>query len=182
VTRTSRLLAVLAAATAVAGCGGDDVGDPIPQAKRDQLLGELDQVESAFDERACEEVGPAVTALQTTIARLDEDGVGDDVQTALSDGADHLREIATGGCEPEQEEVETTPTDPQETVTLPTPPPQTTPDQTIPEPDPETETETVPPEEEEEEEPDEDGDKGQFDPTDDGGTGAPGQLKKGKGD
>ena len=175
--RHSRIPALLAAGALVAGCGDDDVGDPIPNGKVQQLNSQLDAVRSAVDQRACTEIGPAVNQLQNTIASLGDAGVGDDVQNALADGADNLRSLASGECEPDVEETETTETETEEETTpsVPLPaPPETT---------PEEEPEPLPPEEEpppEEEEPDEGDGQGQFDGTDDGATGPPGQLKKEK--
>jgi hypothetical protein len=174
---TTALLALAAACIGLAGCGDEDTGDPIPRDKVAAMEQQLDAVQQAADGSRCEDVGPAVSELQTQIATLDENGVGDDVQDALGDGADNLRSIASDSCEPE--ETETTPeTTPETTVTPPptetTPPTDTTP--------PPTET-TPPPPEEEPEEPieppaDEDDGGGQFDPSG-GGAVPPGQSKKG---
>jgi hypothetical protein len=181
VTPGSRLTASLAAAAAclaLAGCGGEDTGDPIPRGKAQTMEQQLDAVRAAVEDGNCEDLPTAVSQLQTTIATLDGDGVGDDVQNALGDGADNLRGIASGECAPEEEEpVETTPTTPiPEPAPEPTTPEPTTPEPTTPDPEPEPE-EPLP----EEPDPDEGDGEDQFDPGG-GGTGVPpGQAKKGEG-
>ena len=177
---TTALLALAAAFVGLAGCGDEDTGDPIPADKVAAMEQQLDAIQQAADESRCEDVGPAVSELQTQIATLDENGVGDDVQDALGDGADNLRSIASESCKPE--ETETTPeTTPETTVTPP--PTETTPPATETTPPP-TET-TPPPPEEEPEAPieppaDQEDGGGQFDPSG-GGAVPPGQAKKGDG-
>jgi hypothetical protein len=168
------LLAVAAVSAALAGCGDDDdVGDPIPQAKVDRLVTELDVAQQHVQDQSCEEAATAVDQARATVDTLDEDGVGQDVQDALGDGVDNLSSLVDQECEPE-EEVETTP----ETVPEATPEPEpTTPEPTTPEPEPEPEPTTpepTTPAPVPEEEPDEDDGSGQFGP---GGV-PPGQAKK----
>ena len=116
-----------------------------------------------------------MSELQTQIATLDEDGVGDDVQDALGDGADNLRSIASDSCEPGEPETtpettpETEPTTPPPTETTP-PPTETTPPPTETTPPPTTTTPVEPP-------PDQGDGGGQFDPSG-GGAVPPGQAKK----
>ena len=166
------LLAAAAACLGLSACGGADEGDPIPGGKAAALRQQLDRVAQAVRDGTCEDVGPAVSRLQTQIANLEADGVGDDVQDALGDGADNLRSLATSECEPEQEKkdpVDTTPVEPPPTETVEPPPTETTPPptETTPAPVPEPEPEPLPPEEE----------------PDDGGAGVPpGQQKKIEGD
>jgi hypothetical protein len=164
-----------AACLAVAGCGDADTGEPIPADKADAMDQQLDAVAQAAEESRCEDVGPAVSELQTQIASLNDDGVGDDVQDALADGADNLRSLANDSCEPE--EPETTPETTPETVTTPPPtetvppPTETTPPPTETTPPPTTTTPVEPP-------PDEGDGGGQFDPDGGGGAVPPGQAKK----
>ena len=182
------LAAALAVGLTAAGCGSADEGDPIPGSKAAALEQQLDAVQAAVDEERCDDVPGAVSDLQATIGTLDDDGVGDDVRDALSDGADNLRSVARTDCEPEEDDpVETTP------ETVPTTPP-TTPEVEPPPPPteevpPPTEEEPPPPPEEEEPvdpvepPPDEGGGGGQFDPGGGGvgpdGSGPPGQIGKG---
>ena len=160
---TTALLALAAACIGLAGCGDEDTGDPIPGDKVAAMEQKLDAVQQAADESRCEDVGPAVSELQTQIATLDENGVGDDVQDALGDGADNLRSIASDSCEPEEPE-----TTPETTVTPP-------PTETTPPPPPEEPEEPIEPPA------DEDDGGGQFDPSG-GGAVPPGQAKKGDDD
>lgn len=174
-TRSAGIRASLVAAAvsaALAGCGDDDdVGDPIPQAKVDRLITELDVAQQHVQDQSCDEAETAVNQARATVDTLDEDGVGQDVQDALGDGVDNLSTLVAQECEPE-EEVETTPeTVPEETITETTPEPTIT--ETTPAPAPTTPEPTTPvpvPEEE----PDEDDGSGQFDS---GGI-PPGQAKK----
>jgi hypothetical protein len=172
---TRALLAVAAVSAALAGCGDDDVGDPIPQAKVSRLTTELDVAQQHVQDQNCDEAATAVDQARATVDTLDDDGVGQDVQDALGDGVDNLSALVQQECEAE-EEVETTP----ETV------PETTPTETTPEP---TITETTPtpaptspepttPVPVPEEEPDEGDGEGQFGPG--GGAMPPGQAKKEK--
>ena len=173
--RISPFLAAAAACLAVAGCGDDDTGDPIPAAKAARLAERIDAVEQAVGER-CDSLATRVQAAQVTVSTLDEDGVGADVQDALADGIENLRDLAERECaarpEEEEEEPETTPEtvpEPLPPETTPAPPPTTpeptTPEPTTPEPAP------IP----EEEEPDEGDGGAQFDPD---AKIPPGQAKK----
>jgi outer membrane murein-binding lipoprotein Lpp len=173
--RIRLLSAVAALGLALAGCGDDDVGDPIPGGKAAELENQLDRVRDNFDQQRCDLAAAAVDDARATVDTLDDDGVGSDVQDALGDGVDNLASVVSSDCEKE-EEVETTPeTTPEPTITETTPEPTTT--ETTPEP---TTTEPTTPVPEPEPEPDEDDGSGQFDP---GGVKAPpGQAKKLEGD
>ena len=176
-TSSARILALSAAAGAclgAVGCGGDDTGEPIPGAKAKRLEQRIDAVQQAVDGQ-CDGLAARLAAVQTTIATLDDDGVGTDVQDALADGAENLRTLAERECtsQPEEEDPETTPettpvpvpTTPEPTTPEPTTPEPTTPEPTTPEPAP------IP----EEPEPDEGDGAGQFEPD---GKIPPGQAKK----
>ena len=163
------LCALAALCLPLAGCGDDDVGDPIPGTKAGTLESQLDAVRDTVDQDLCDDAQQAVADARATVDTLDEDGVGSDVQDALGDGVDNLGSLVSQDCE---EEVETTPeTTPEPTITETTPEP-TTPEPTTPEPTtPEPTTpEPLPPEEDE---PDEDDGGAQFDPNI-----PPGQEKK----
>ena len=172
------LLAAAAASIGIAGCGDEDTGEPIPADKANAMEQQLDAIALAVEESRCEDVGPAVSELQTQIATLDEDGVGDDVQDALGDGADNLRTVASDRCEPAAPE--TTPDTTPETETTPPPPTETTPPPTETTPPPTETTAPPPPEEPQppvEPPPDENDGGSQFDPSG-GGAIPPGQAKK----
>ena len=177
-TPTARIPALFAAGAlcaAAIGCGGDDTGEPIPAGKAATMEQQLDAVQSAVDDARCEDIGLAVNTLQAEIGTLDSDGVGDDVQDALGDGADNLRSLATSRCERgAEEETETTPVEPVPSTPLPEPEPEPSVPEPEPEPEPSPEEEIPLPEEEE---PDEGAGEGQFEP-DGGGVGPPGQEKK----
>ena len=166
--RTRLFLAVAALSASLAGCGGgDDVGDPIPPAKRAALETQLDAIRDAVAQNLCDDAQTAVNEARVTVDTLDDDGVGSDVQDALGDGVDNLGSLVSQQCE---EEVETTPeTTPEPTTPEPTVPEPTTPEPTVPEPEPEPTTPIPEPEPE----PDEDDGGAQFDPDV-----PPGQQKK----
>ncbi len=176
-TRSARIGAVLAAAAAclpISGCGDDDVGDPIPGTRAQDLEQRLDAIQNDIDAGLCDDGATKIAQLRTEVDELDDEGVGADVQDALGDGVDSLADLARSVCEENEEPVETTPeTTPEPTITETTPEPtitETTPAPTTPEP-----TTPIPAPEEE---PDEGDGGGQFGP---GGV-PPGQAKKQEGD
>ena len=171
--RTAALFAATAACLGLAACGGDDTGDPIPSAKADRLTQRLDTIERSVEE-GCVAVAVELRAAQTTVSSLDDDGVGEDVQDALANGIDNLRDVAVRECTARRDE-ETTPETVPETVPVePVPPPPT---ETVPPPTETTPppTETVPPPVLDDEEPDEGDGGAQFDPD---AKIPPGQAKK----
>jgi len=172
-TTVSRLPALLAAAAltaAVAGCGDDDTGDPIPADKAQTLATQLDAVEQNVQQDDCKDAQTAVNQARSTVDTLDDNGVGSDVQDALGDGVDNLGTLVSQECE---EEVDTTPeTTPEPTVTETLPEPTTT-EPTTPEPTTPAPTTTTPPPTTTE--PDESDGGAQFDPD----ALPPGQEKKG---
>jgi hypothetical protein len=152
----------LAVCLAVAGCGGDDEGKPIPQATATALNAELDNVQARVDNGsagACKDIlegsrGPNRDRVNQLIDSMPDD-VDADVRSALEDSFDNLWDLVQQKCddlaadeEPQKEEEEPEPTETQtETETEPTP----------------TETETTPTETEPDEAPlpnDGDGDTG----------------------
>jgi outer membrane biosynthesis protein TonB len=163
--RLPALLAVAAMCLPLAGCGDDDVGDPIPAAKVNRLNTELDAVRDDVADDLCDDAQTAVNQARATADTLDEDGVGSDVQDAIGDGVDNLGALVSQKCQ-EEEPVETTPETVPETTVPETTPEPTTPEPTTPEP-----TTPVP---EPEPEPDEDTGGAQFDPN----SLPPGQQKK----
>ena len=174
-TPRSRIPALCAAAAAclgLAACGGDDTGEPIPSAKAERLTERLDRIEQSVEE-GCVAVAVELRAVQAGIATLDDDGVGEDVQDALANGIDNLRDVAARECAARIDEEETTPETVPETVPVePVPPPtETTPPPTETTPPP---TETVPPPVPDDE-PDEGDGGAQFDPD---AKIPPGQAKK----
>lgn len=166
---SSRLLAVGLASALLAGCGGADTGEPIPADQAETLEGQLDAIEAAVGDGLCDEIDDRVSAARRTVASLERDDVGQDVQDALNDGIVRLRRLAEGECRPEEEEeVETTPTSPVEPAP---PPPDTDP--------PPTDTAPPAPQPEPEDEGDEDDDS--VAPGEGGGVQTPGQGRGGSG-
>jgi hypothetical protein len=168
--RPPALLAIAALCVAIAGCGDDDVGDPIPADKAQTLASQLDAVGQNVQQDECADAQTAVNQARSTVDTLDDNGVGSDVQDALGDGVDNLGDLVSQQCE---EEVETTPeTTPEPTITETIPEPTTTepttPEPTTPAPTTTTPTPTTT-------EPDESDGGAQFDPD----ALPPGQDKKG---
>jgi len=152
------LLLLLGACLAVAGCGSDDEGDPIPQDSAVLLEGQLENIQARIANGsvgACDDIlsgprGPNVDAVNQAIASL-PDGVDQDVRSALQDGFDKLFSLVDERCnelrqDAESQETDTTEEPPVVTETETVPPPET---ETVPPPETETlpppETETTPP-------------------------------------
>jgi hypothetical protein len=149
------VLLALAASLAVAGCGGDDEGEPIPTATATALSSELDGVQDRLDEGsagACRDIlggprGPNMARVQDLIDQLPDD-VDSDVRSALEDSFNRLWDLVEQECDDKaQQEEESQPeeTTPEETTPEETEP-ETTPEETTPEET--TPEETTPPEEE----------------------------------
>jgi len=172
-TRSAHICAVLAAAAAcvpLAGCGDDDEGDPIANARAGDLEQRLDEIQDDIDAGLCDEGATKIAQLRSEVDKLDDEGVGSDVQDALGDGVDNLGDLARDICEENEEPVETTPETTPETI------PQETTPETTPEPEPTTpEPEPTTPVPAPEPEPDEGDGGAQFDPD---AELPPGQQKK----
>jgi hypothetical protein len=142
------LLALLGAALAVAGCGGDEEGEPIPAQTAQALQAELDGVQARIDNGsagACNDIlegdrGPNLERVQQLIQDLPED-VDPDVRSALEDSFDRLWELVQQDCDDKAQEEESERQEEPE----PEPEPEPAPTETEPEPEPTpTETETAP--------------------------------------
>jgi hypothetical protein len=148
------LVLVAAAAVAVAGCGGDEEGAPIPSATANALDAELDNVQARLDNGsagACNDIlegsrGPNLERVNQLIDQLPKD-VDSDVRAALEQSFDHLWELVEQDCdEKAQREQNQQEQQPEETTPTETTPPETTPTETTPTET--TPTETTPPSEE----------------------------------
>jgi hypothetical protein len=137
------LVALLGAGLAIAGCGGDEEGAPIPAQTADALQAELDGVQARLDNGsagACNDIldgdrGPNLERVRQLLDSLPDD-VDADVRSALEDSFDRLWELVQQDCDDKAEE---------ESQEEPEPEPEPTPTETetAPEPTP-TETETAP--------------------------------------
>ena len=185
------LVAVLGAVLAIAGCGGDEEGEPIPAQAAQALQAELDGVQARIDNGsagACNDIlegdrGPNLERVQQLLDSLPDD-VDPEVRSALEDSFDRLWELVQQDCDDKaQEEKSERQEEPE-----PEPEPEPAPTETEPEPEPEptpTETETAPVPTEPEEAPlppEGDGDNdGELPNEGDGGGVGPGAAKaKGK--
>ena len=132
------LLALLGAGLAIAGCGGDDEGEPIPAQTAQALQTELDGVQARLDNGsagACNDIlegerGPNLERVQQLLDSLPDD-VDPEVRSALEDSFNRLWELVQEDCDEKAREEESQ----QEEEPEPEPEPEET----------ETETETVPP-------------------------------------
>jgi hypothetical protein len=147
---------VLGAVLAIAGCGGDEEGEPIPAQAAQALQAELDGVQARIDNGsagACNDIlegdrGPNLERVQQLLDGLPND-VDPDVRTALEDSFDRLWELVQQDCDDkaEDEEQQEPQPEPEPTPTEPEPEPEPTPTETEPEPEPEpvpTEPEEAP--------------------------------------
>ena len=145
------LLALLGAALAISGCGGDDEGEPIPADAAAALEAELDGVQARIDNGsagACNDIlegerGPNLERVQQLLDGLPDD-VDPDVRSALEDSFDRLWELVQEDCDEKAQEEESQ----QEPEPEPEPTPTETETETEPEPPP-TDTAPVPTEPEE---------------------------------
>jgi hypothetical protein len=142
------VLLAVALSLAVAGCGGDEEGKPIPAATATALNNELNGVQARLDQGssgACRDIlggprDPNMARVQELIDAMPDD-VDSDVRSALEDSFDRLWDLVQQECddkaqeEKSQQPEETTP----EETTPETTPTETTPPETTP-------TETTPPE------------------------------------
>jgi hypothetical protein len=138
-----RLLAMTAcvAALAMAGCGSDDEGDPIPQASAQDLQNQLSSIERRLETDACTDI---IEGEDTNVSRVDGTidalpaEVDPDVRDALRESFNRLFELVQDECAGQETETETTPTEtetvPTETETVPTET-ETIPTETVPEED-----------------------------------------------
>jgi hypothetical protein len=140
------VLALVAASVAVAGCGGDEEGKPIPATTAAGLQAQLENIQGRIDqgsEGACKDIlgGPRDPNKEQVEQLIDSmpDDVDSDVRSALQDSFDHLWDLVQQECD-DKAPKEQTNTAPAETQTE-----ETTPTETETETEPaETETETTP--------------------------------------
>jgi hypothetical protein len=135
-------LALVAAALAVAGCGGDEEGKGIPAVTATALGEQLDNVQARIQEGsvgACKDIleapkerGPNKQQVEDLIDSMPDD-VDPDVKSALQDSFDNLWDLVQQECDDKaskEKKADTTPTETQTEETTPT--------------EAETETETTP--------------------------------------
>jgi hypothetical protein len=133
-------VALLAAAIAVTGCGGDDKGKGIPAATATALNTQLDGVKARLAQGsagACRDIldapdsrGPNKKNVENLIDEMPDD-VDSDVKSALEDSFDHLWDLVQQECDDKasKQDTNTTPADTTPTNTTPT---DTTPTDTTP--------------------------------------------------
>ncbi len=101
-----------AGAAVLASCGGDDGpdGPGIPSADAEGMLAELERARAAFEAGDCVEVQESAQQIADNAANLaDADPPLDpEIQDALTQGAEHLGELATTSSECAEEPTTTT--------------------------------------------------------------------------
>jgi hypothetical protein len=149
-------LLAIAAATLLAGCGGDD--PTIPAAQGEDLMKRLDEVEGAVAEGKCDGAQASADLFVQQVGLLPA-SVDDEVKQGLMEGGERLQQLATEQCE----EADTGATGESGFV----PPEEATEEPPI---EPPTDDETRPPTDEETQPPDGDegGDEGQGQGQNDG--------------
>ncbi len=141
------LIVLIALSVALAGCGGDDKGKPIPAATATALNTELNGVQARLDNGtagACKDIlegsrGPNKDRVNELIDSMPDD-VDSDVRSALEDSFDNLWDLVQQECDDRQtkeDEAKQQEQQPQETTPTETTPTETTPTETTP-------TETTP--------------------------------------
>jgi len=132
VSRRLRTIAGMAACcAALAGCGSDDEGDPIPGELSASMQQQLDNIQGQVDNGsvgACDDIFASdgtFRALQQELERLPQ-RVDADVSDALQESIDRLQQLVQQRCEEIASETETTP---EVTTPEPEPEPETTPEQ-----------------------------------------------------
>jgi hypothetical protein len=162
---SSSALAVATCAAALAACGGNDEGGPIPREAGNQLIDQLDQIQTLVDEGLCDEAQQTAVAFATGVNELPEE-VDGELRDRLVEASGNLESLTTDQCTPATGATGETGEIPPET-TEEAPPPEET-------------TEPAPTEEGDEEQPPEDDDGG-GPPADTPGNSDPGGGNEGGG-
>jgi len=143
----SSALAVATCAAGLAACGGDDEGGPIPQESGDQLIGQLDQIETLVAQGECDAAQQAALSFAETVNGLPGE-VDGELRDGLVQASGNLESLTedTDQCTPATgatgETGEVPPETPEET---PTEEPTEEPTETTPTEEP-TDEDGVPPE------------------------------------
>jgi hypothetical protein len=162
----SSALAAGACAAALAACGGDDEGGPIPQEEGNQLIGQLDDIESLVEQGACDAAQQVAVEFATGVNNLPEE-VGGELRQRLVEASGNLESLTGDQCTPPTGTTgETGELPPETTEEVPLPEEETTEEPTT------TDEEEPPPPEE---------DEGNGPPTDTPGGGDPGGGNQGGG-
>jgi len=93
----SSALAVVACAAALAACGGDDEGGPIPQEAGDQLIDQLDDIETLVQQGDCETAQQVAASFADGVDQLPEE-VGGELRNRLVDASTNLESLTTDQC------------------------------------------------------------------------------------
>ena len=89
---SSSALAVVACASALAACGGDDEGGPIPQEAGDQLIDQLDDIETLVQQGECDTAQQVAASFADGVDQLPEE-VGGELRQQLVDASVNLENL-----------------------------------------------------------------------------------------
>jgi hypothetical protein len=91
-TRVAALLALAASVAAIAGCGSNDINGTIPQANADQMVAELDAVETLLASGDC---SGAQVRVQDFLSQVDllPSTAGSELKGALRDSGNNLKSL-----------------------------------------------------------------------------------------
>lgn len=113
-----------AGAAVLASCGGDDGpdGPGIPSADAEGMLAELERARAAFEAGDCVEVQESAQQIADNAANLDDADppLDPEIQDGLTQGAEHLGELASTSSECTEETTTTTTDEEKTTSTEPT--------------------------------------------------------------
>jgi hypothetical protein len=82
-------LAAAACAGALAACGGDDEGGPIPQEAGNQLIEQLDQVEALVEQRSCDDAQQVAQSFAAGVEQLPAE-VDGELRDRLTQASENL--------------------------------------------------------------------------------------------
>jgi hypothetical protein len=137
---SSSALAVAACAVALTACGGDDEGGSIPQDAGEQLINQLDDIETLVQAGDCDTAQQVAASFADGVDQL-PDEVGGELRDRLVEASGNLESLTTDQCTPPTGATGETGEVPPETTDEPTTTDETT------EPTTTDEEEEPPPEE-----------------------------------
>jgi hypothetical protein len=91
-TRVAALLALAASVAAIAGCGSNDINGTIPQANADQMVAELDAVETSLASGDCSGAQARVQGFLNQVDLLPSTA-GSELKGALRDSGNNLKSL-----------------------------------------------------------------------------------------
>jgi hypothetical protein len=145
---TTSALAVVACTAALAACGGDEEGGPIPEEAGNQLLGQLDQIQTQVQQGLCDEAAATAGAFAEGVDQLPPE-VSGELRTRLVEASANLEALTQDSeqCQTSTGTSDPAVVEPPETTTTTTDEPTTEepPPDEEPPPEEDDQGENVPP-------------------------------------